>query len=55
MISKVERGVVRLTLGDDTYDLEEGVALSFVADVPHHFDNIGTDEVRYIGVGHGHR
>ncbi len=51
----VEQGAVRVTMGDDTYDLEEGDALYFVADVPHRFDNIGAGEARYIGVGHGHR
>jgi len=51
----VEHGVVRVTMGDDTYDLEEGDAFYFVADVPHRFDNIGAGEARYIGVGHGHR
>ncbi len=51
----VEQGVVRVTMGDDTYDLEEGDAFYFVADVPHRFDNIGAGEARYIGVGHGHR
>ena len=51
----VEQGVLRVTMGDETYDLEEGDALYFVADVPHRFDNIGPGEVRYVGVGHGHR
>ena len=51
----VEQGIVRVTMGDETYDLQEGDAFYFVADVPHRFDNIGPDEVRYVGVGHGHR
>jgi quercetin dioxygenase-like cupin family protein len=51
----VEQGVVRATIGDETYDLAAGDALYFVGDVPHRFDNIGADEVRYVGVGHGHR
>jgi transcriptional regulator with XRE-family HTH domain len=51
----IERGVVRVTMGDDTYDLEEGDAFYFVGDVRHRFDNIGAGEARYIGVGHGHR
>jgi len=51
----IERGAVRVTMGDETYDLEEGDALYFVADAPHRFDNIGAGEARYIGVGHGHR
>jgi len=51
----VEQGVVRVTMGDDTYEVGEGDALYFVADVPHRFDNIGAGEARYIGVGHGHR
>ncbi len=51
----IEQGAVRVTLGDETYDLEEGDALYFVADVSHRFDNIGAGEARYIGVGHGHR
>ena len=51
----VEQGIVRVTMGDETYDLQEGDAFYFVADVPHRFDNIGPGEVRYVGVGHGHR
>ncbi|HWE61733.1 MAG TPA: XRE family transcriptional regulator [Chloroflexota bacterium] len=51
----VEQGVVRVTIGDEIYDLAAGDALYFVGDVPHRFDNIGEDEARYIGVGHGHR
>ena len=51
----VEQGIVRVTMGDETYELEEGDALYFVADAPHRFDNIGVGEARYIGVGHGHR
>jgi quercetin dioxygenase-like cupin family protein len=51
----VEQGVVRVTMGDETYDVGEGDAFYFVGDVPHRFDNIGTGEARYIGVGHGHR
>ncbi len=51
----VERGVVRVTMGDDTYEVGEGDAFYFVADVPHRFDNIGAGEARYVGVGHGHR
>ena len=51
----IEQGAVRVTMGDETYDLEEGDALYFVADAPHRFDNIGAGEARYIGVGHGHR
>jgi len=51
----VEQGVVRVTMGDETYDVGEGDAFYFVCDVPHRFDNIGTGEARYIGVGHGHR
>jgi len=51
----VEQGVVRVMMGAETYDLEEGDAFYFVADVPHRFDNIGAGEARYIGVGHGHR
>ena len=51
----VEHGIVRVTMGDETYDLEEGDAFYFVANVPHRFDNIGPSEVRYVGVGHGHR
>ncbi len=51
----VEQGVVRVTMGDEAYDVGEGDAIYFVADVPHRFDNIGVGEARYIGVGHGHR
>jgi len=51
----VEHGAVRVTLGAESYDLAEGDAFYFVADVPHRFDNIGAGEARYVGVGHGHR
>ena len=51
----VEQGVVRVTMGEESYDLAEGDAFYFVADVPHRFDNIGEGEARYVGVGHGHR
>ena len=51
----VEQGVMRVTLGEDSYEMAEGDALYFVGDVPHRFDNIGPEEARYIGVGHGHR
>jgi transcriptional regulator with XRE-family HTH domain len=51
----VEQGCLRVTVGDVTYDLAEGDAFYFVADVPHRFENIGEGEARYLGVGHGHR
>lgn len=51
----VEQGCLRVTVGDETYDLEAGDAFYFVADVPHRFENIGEGEARYLGVGHGHR
>lgn len=51
----VEQGTIRVTMDDETYDMSEGDAFYFVADVPHRFDNIGEGEGRYVCVGHGHR
>ncbi|MGZ3636813.1 MAG: cupin domain-containing protein [Ktedonobacterales bacterium] len=51
----IECGTIRVTVGDETYDLEEGDAFYFVADQLHRIDNIGAGEARYLGVGHGQR
>ena len=43
----VEKGELRATLGGDEYELREGDALYFEADVPHRFDNAGRGECAY--------
>jgi transcriptional regulator with XRE-family HTH domain len=43
----VERRRLRAVLGGEDYLLEEGDALSFKADVPHRFDNVGVGECSY--------
>lgn len=44
----VEQGKVRVTLGEDSYDIEEGDVLYFRADVPHRYDNTGDVLCRYV-------
>jgi uncharacterized cupin superfamily protein len=52
----IEHGSIRITLGDEAYDLAAGDAFYFLGDVSHHrFDNSGAGEARYLCVGHGHR
>ncbi len=51
----VAQGALRVTMGDEAYDLGEGDAFYFMGDLPPRFDNIGPGETRYIGGGHGHR
>jgi transcriptional regulator with XRE-family HTH domain len=43
-------GQVRLVYGDDSYDLEAGDAVTFDADLPHHFENPGDREARFHAV-----
>jgi transcriptional regulator with XRE-family HTH domain len=43
-------GRVRLVYGDDSYDLEAGDAVTFDADLPHHFENPGDREARFHAV-----
>lgn len=44
----VEQGQVRVTLGEESYHLEEGDILYFRADVPHTYANAGATVCRYI-------
>jgi transcriptional regulator with XRE-family HTH domain len=43
-------GAVRLVCGDETYDLGEGDAVTFDADLPHHFENPGERPARFHAV-----
>ncbi len=44
----VEQGKVRVTLGEDHYDLDEGDVLYFRADTPHSYANAGDTVCRYL-------
>jgi transcriptional regulator with XRE-family HTH domain len=46
----VASGSVRLVVGEANYDLEEGDAVTFDADLPHHFENPETEEARFLSV-----
>jgi transcriptional regulator with XRE-family HTH domain len=46
----VERGPVRFVCGGVAHDLEDGDAVTFDADLPHHFENPGGDEARFYAV-----
>jgi len=37
-------------VGDETHDLGAGDSISFVADVPHAYENTGASEARYYNV-----
>jgi XRE family transcriptional regulator, regulator of sulfur utilization len=43
-------GEVRLVCGGETYDLDEGDAVTFDADLPHHFENPGERPARFHAV-----
>ncbi len=43
-------GRVRLVYGEEAYDLERGDAVTFDADLPHHFENPGDREARFHAV-----
>ena len=43
-------GRVRLTCGGRSYDLEEGDAVTFDADLSHRFENPGRSEARFMAV-----
>jgi XRE family transcriptional regulator, regulator of sulfur utilization len=45
----VERGPVRFVCGA-AQDLDDGDAVTFDADLPHHFENPGEDEARFYAV-----
>ena len=46
----VSAGSVRLSCSGVDYDLGEGDAVTFDADLPHHFENAGTREARFVAV-----
>jgi XRE family transcriptional regulator, regulator of sulfur utilization len=46
----VEAGPVRLVCGGSAHDLEAGDAVTFDADLPHHFENPGDGEARFYAV-----
>jgi transcriptional regulator with XRE-family HTH domain len=46
----VTRGRVRLVVGEANYDLGDGDAVTFDADLPHHFENPDPDEARFLSV-----
>jgi transcriptional regulator with XRE-family HTH domain len=46
----VSAGSVVLTCGTETYELREGDAVTFDADLPHRFENKGKKEARFIAV-----
>jgi transcriptional regulator with XRE-family HTH domain len=43
-------GRLRLTCASVSYDLEEGDSVTFDADLPHHFENPGRAEARFMAV-----
>src|SRR3954468_20507390 len=46
----VTHGNVRLVVGEANYDLAEGDAVTFDADLPHHFETPETGEARFLSV-----
>ena len=46
----VSDGCVRLICDGVDYDLQAGDAVTFDADLPHHFENPGPAEARFIAV-----
>jgi transcriptional regulator with XRE-family HTH domain len=46
----VTSGRVRLVYGDNAHDLSDGDAVTFDADLPHHFENPGRGEARFLAV-----
>ena len=46
----VESGRIRLVCGGADHDLEDGDAVTFDADLPHHFENPGDEEARFYAV-----
>jgi transcriptional regulator with XRE-family HTH domain len=43
-------GRLRLVCAGVTYDLEEGDAVTFDADLPHHFENAGDEDARFYAI-----
>jgi transcriptional regulator with XRE-family HTH domain len=46
----VERGEVVLVCDGQRYELQEGDCVTFDADLPHHFENPGTEEAAFLAV-----
>lgn len=46
----VTAGVVRLVCAGEPHDLEEGDSVTFDADLPHHFENPGSGQARFLSV-----
>ncbi len=46
----VMSGALRLLHGGDTYDLKAGDAITFDADLPHHFENTGKKETTFMAI-----
>jgi transcriptional regulator with XRE-family HTH domain len=46
----VTGGRVRLAIGGLHYDLDDGDTVTFDADLPHHFENLETEEARFLSV-----
>jgi mannose-6-phosphate isomerase-like protein (cupin superfamily) len=46
----VTEGGVRLVCDGEAYDLGEGDAVTFDADLPHHFENPGAEPARFHAV-----
>jgi transcriptional regulator with XRE-family HTH domain len=46
----VVEGGLRLVCGGTAYDLDEGDAVTFDADLPHHFENPGPGEATFLAV-----
>jgi transcriptional regulator with XRE-family HTH domain len=46
----VQTGLVRLVCGGVAHELREGDAVTFDADLPHHFENGGDGEARFLAI-----
>jgi mannose-6-phosphate isomerase-like protein (cupin superfamily) len=46
----VTAGSLRLVCDGRSHDLEDGDAVTFDADLPHHFENPGDGEARFMAV-----
>ena len=46
----VQSGVLELVCGDERYELRQGDAVTFDADLPHHFENPGRREAMFLAV-----
>jgi len=46
----VQHGRLVLVIGDERYALDEGDAITFDADLPHHFENPGRGEATFFAV-----